>query len=451
MSMGKPTREIIHSQNKLLCGARSGIFSAVNALFSYDSIFLCQNKLIWIIRFGVFVFALIGSNHSKADPRAWQVGGFVSQAGVYTSDNYFFGNTDDRVNGQFGEYGIIINGNISDSIDLSSQVISRRAGEIADGSPKFDYANLAFHFDSRLESSQTFRLGRIKTPIGFFNELRESPFTRPGIFLPQGMYWDRFRNSRSFYNGGQYTYEHSSELNVINIKLGVGQIKADKNEFESQIGISGVAELKPAKTYQFAITNDYDGGRIRSSLTAVQFKTGVSPSSANSLFSRSAKLEYIINVASLEYNANNWSVTGEYLRGITDTGSVGAMLPGYEEHPEVSFCQFTYRLTSKMEYFLRYESQVADRNDPRGQKYITDVFGSIAPLLAQLNIPFTPAFSRYAFDKTIGFAWHPSNEMVLRFEWHHVIGEDWVSNYLINKNVLTSDWDLIALQASYRF
>lgn len=80
---------------------------------------------------------------------------------------------------------------------------------------------------------QEIRVGKLKAAIGFFNEVRKLPLTRPGIFIPQGIYWGRMRNTRSFYDGAQYFYEHRGELDTFSFCVGAGQQKVDQDEMDS--------------------------------------------------------------------------------------------------------------------------------------------------------------------------------------------------------------------------
>lgn len=382
----------------------------------------------------------------------WQVSGFLSQAGVYTSDNAFFGDTDDRVSGSYGETGVIINGDIFPTLNFASQVIARRAGDLSNGNPRFDYINLSYRFLESMNSDHGVRAGRLKVPIGFYGETREVPFTRPGIFMPQGIYWDRVRNTRSFFNGAQYYYDYRSDLHVINIRTGGGRIKADQEEADAQVGLPNVLGVKPFTLKQFALGYEYDGGLIRSGLTVAQYKTDFYPvGSGNVFFADTLNIEYDVAVASFEYNLDQWSLTTEYYRGKTTGHHAKGLKPDYAEYPEVSYAQLSYRLDDEWEFFTRYECQLNNIHDPRGHEFIERMFGDLAQSLDQLGIQTSPDHARYAFDKTVGVAWRPNQDLLFRAEWHHVIGTSWVSNYYINTSKLTKEWDLVAIQVSYRF
>lgn len=405
-----------------------------------------------VSRIAVLALSLLVTPCVFAAATDWQWGGFLSQAGVYTSDNDYFGNTDNRVSGSYGETGIIVNGALLKKFDFAAQVIGRRAGELSEGSPKFDYINLSYRFYEGMSATQGIRFGKLKAPIGLYNETREVPFTRPGIFMPQGIYWEKMRNTRSFFDGAQYFYEFNGEINSVNLRLGVGQVKADQREFNGLMGIDGYFEFSSLETRQFAIAHEYDGGRIRSSFTSAAFQSDINATDLTRAFiDGKGDIRYRVDVLSLEYNALQWTLTGEYMLGKNVTGFPGNFFSTVKEYPEASYLQYTYHAGASYDYFVRYESQRADSGDPDGTGYIDTVFSPLAPILPALGVKPSPAHSRYSFDKTIGFAWKPSTDLMFRAEWHRVIGTSEVANYLFNKKTLTKEWDLVAIQLSYRF
>ncbi|HET8708485.1 MAG TPA: hypothetical protein VFM46_19410, partial [Pseudomonadales bacterium] len=183
-----------------------------------------------------------------------------------------------------------------------------------------------------------------------------------------------------------------------------------------------------------------------------KFESDILPSEfTKALIQGNGTLSYQIDVLSLEYNASAWTLTGEYMRGKNVTRLKGNIFPTLVERPGSSYLQFTYHDDNRLDYFVRYEDQRADRNDPNGKGFVDAVFIPLQPFLSVLQVTPSPYHSRYSFDKTIGLAWKPSADFMLRAEWHHVIGTSEVANYLFNKKTLTKEWDLIAVQLSYRF
>ena len=127
-------------------------------------------------------------------PGDFQIHGFASQAYITTSDNNVFGNSDNG--GSFGltEAGLNASVRPLPRLQLSGQVVSRRAGEGVTGIPRLDYAILDYRLYSQEANQFGIRVGRLKNPFGFYNETRDVAHTRPSILLPQSIYFDRTRN-----------------------------------------------------------------------------------------------------------------------------------------------------------------------------------------------------------------------------------------------------------------
>jgi hypothetical protein len=120
--------------------------------------------------------------------------GFFSLTLVNTSDNNFFGQSDDQISNEYSEVGANASWRLTPDLQLSAQLLSHRAGGTDDGDVRLDYGLLDWTMTSSEEGRSGVRVGRIKTAYGLYNKTRDVPFTRPSIILPQSIYFDRTRN-----------------------------------------------------------------------------------------------------------------------------------------------------------------------------------------------------------------------------------------------------------------
>ncbi|MET0005814.1 MAG: hypothetical protein ABW087_19590 [Candidatus Thiodiazotropha sp.] len=129
----------------------------------------------------VYLFALfcvLGWESSAAETDVFegmfQIHGFLTQAYVKTTENQFFGDSQDG-SFDFRELGINASYRMSPKIMLAAQILSRKAGEMYDGSLDLDYA----HFDYTLHMNEDdrigFVLGRSKNTFGFYNDTHCCP------------------------------------------------------------------------------------------------------------------------------------------------------------------------------------------------------------------------------------------------------------------------------------
>ena len=123
----------------------------------------------------------------------FQLHGFLSLGLVNTTDNNFFGHSDDRISKDFSEVGVNASWRLTPELQLAAEVLWRRAGDTDDGA-RLDYGLLDWTAWAREQGRAGLRMGRIKTSYGLYNKTRDVPFTRPSIILPQSIYFDRTRN-----------------------------------------------------------------------------------------------------------------------------------------------------------------------------------------------------------------------------------------------------------------
>jgi hypothetical protein len=172
-----------------------------------------------------------------------QVHGFASQGVVNTSDNRFFGNSP-STSFDFTELGVNASYQASPRLLFSGQILARRAGEMYDGTPSLDYGLMDFSFVSDAEKRLGVRIGRIKNPFGLYNETRDVPFTRPGIFLPQVIYYDKIRNVLLSYDGAMLYGDLFRPQGNLSLSLGAGRSVIDENVEWAYLADDFAGELK---------------------------------------------------------------------------------------------------------------------------------------------------------------------------------------------------------------
>ncbi len=147
-----------------------------------------------------------------------QIHGFVAQAVLDTSDNRWFARYDGTSFG-FTEVGLNASLRPRPWLLLAGQVLARRAGEMYNGTPAIDFALADVSLLSSPQQHAGLRLGRIKNPLGLYNETRDVAFTHPGIFLPQVVYFDKVRNLTLSTDGAMLYSETDTDLGTLSLNL----------------------------------------------------------------------------------------------------------------------------------------------------------------------------------------------------------------------------------------
>ena len=365
--------------------------------------------------------------------RAFQVHGFLTQGFVKTTENSFFGDSMDG-SWDFRELGVNSSYRFSPSILASAQLLSRRAGEMYDGSLDLDYAQL----DATLYMADVNRagiiLGRYKNPFGLYNDTRDVAATRPGIFMPQAIYWDRVRNMVLSNDGAQLFGDLQVDSHRFSLRLLSGRTPIDENVENSYLN-----PLLDPKMEQDGLTTggrllyEWEGGRFILAYSSASLRLDAE---TNSLPPGSIDIDY--RVLSAQYNGGMWSLTGEYMQEPLDYSGFGGLLDAADTTLDGYYLQGTYRLRDDLELFARYEESHYDKNDRRGEK-------------TSLKLGQDP-HNFYSRLSTLGLLWEVTDRLILRAEFSKVDGTIFLSNL---ENPLPNDkereWNLFSLLVSYSF
>lgn len=253
-----------------------------------------------------------------------QIHGFASQSLVKTSDNQYFGDSP-TTSWDYTEIAVNASYRAHSRVLLSTQVLARRAGEMYDGSPWLDYAlvNIALSPDPRWDVQ--LHLGRFKNPLGLYNETRDVPFTRPGIFLPQ-IYYEKVRNLLLSSDGGAVTADSYQEFGHLLLEVGVGQAAIDDNVewgflLHDAPGVLKTNGLTWVGSLWYSPTNE----RLRLGLSGASVPMRFNPRPESHLSAGETDVLYWI--ASFQYDAERWTISAEYAQEPVRWQGYGPLLP----------------------------------------------------------------------------------------------------------------------------
>jgi hypothetical protein len=366
-----------------------------------------------------------------------QLHGFFSLTLVNTSDNNFFGQSDDQISSEYSEVGANASWRLTPDVQLSAQLLSHRAGGTDDGGVRLDYGLLDWTMASSEEGRSGVRVGRIKTAYGLYNKTRDVPFTRPSIILPQSIYFDRTRNLTVSADGGEVYLERYYEAGSLSASLALGQPQTDTDAATvALVGLNPPGHLDAKLAPDFQVMYEGSGGRYRLGFTALHLDLRYKPGYADRLGAGRFKLTPLI--FSAQYNAENWSLTSEYASRRISVKDFGPFFYNGDALGESYYLQATYRLAPKWEALLRYDVYYADKGDRNGRD-----FAAATGL---------PGFTRYAKDWTLGVRFDVTPQFMLRAEAHQVDGTGFLA---VQDNPNAQDlrryWDSFMLLGSFRF
>ena len=364
---------------------------------------------------------------------SFQVHGFLSQGYIKTTANNFFGDSEEG-SFDFRELGLNASYRFNPQLMASAQLLSRTAGEMYDGSLSLDYAQLDFTPYSTENGRFGTIFGRFKNPVGFYNDTRDVASTRPSIFVPQVVYWDRVRNMVMSNDGAMLYADLHRDLHSFYLNFFAGKTPIDENVEKTYL----VALYEPnleqrGLTKGGRLLYEWDGGRVRLGLSGASLN--LDGEMLGGLLSGTIDIDYWI--ASAQYNEGPWSLTLEYmLEPIEYVGFQGAMEAG-NTTVDGYYLQGNYRVSTDWEILMRYEEGHFDKDDRDG---------------SNVRILGTPTYNHYARMWTIGLLWEPTENIMLRTEFSRADGTIFLSN-LDNPNPLATErkWNMLAFLISYSF
>lgn len=364
-----------------------------------------------------------------------QVHGFFAQGMVASSDNNFYGGSEDGGSWDFREIGLNASYRIRPGIQLSGQVISRRAGEMDTGALWVDYAFADITLLESPEKQVGVRIGRMKNPYGLYNETRDVAPTRPGVIVPQPIYFDI---GRKFVLSGDGIHVYGRfQVPTGSMEATVGLAKLPINDRSSKatlVGYKAPGEFRQDRlTTGIQVMYETDDQRWLTGVSYFNLHQEYRPARGDAFPAGDVLLKPL--VFSLRYSGEKWIFSSEYFLERAKFQLGGATQDNYVEG---WYLQSQYRLKPDWELLLRYDYVTADKDDRDGKEF-----------QASTGLP---SFMRYTHDWVAGVRYDVTPNFMLRAEWHHVRGTFWLSR-LDNPNPasLEKDWDMLMLLGAYHF
>jgi hypothetical protein len=187
-------------------------------------------KRIKYILVTVLLFGFIAGNCLAVDFSDIDIHGFLSQGYIKTTDNNFFGETEDGTF-DFDEIGINFGKDFTDKLHIGFQLLARDFGSNDNNVLDIDWAFADYHLQDWLG----IRAGRMKSPKGLYNETRDVDMLRTTVFLPQSVYPEILREvDLSLDGAGIYGYIGLGGFGSISYQGLFGSRDIDPNESASQ-------------------------------------------------------------------------------------------------------------------------------------------------------------------------------------------------------------------------
>lgn len=396
----------------------------------------------------------------------FQAHGFAGQGYVLTDGNNVNGPSD-RSEGSvdFRELGVNASWRPFGSLLLSAQMAGVHTGAAIDEAVTLEYGLADWAALQGERGRLGFRGGKLKLPIGLYNDARDNIFTRPGIIMPNSVYLET-NGSRAFgyyalqgggLYGDWYLGDHAVYLEAV---LAGSQELGDNAEIPILRRVaSGEFDLDQGVVVR--VMDDYGGGRWRTALSVLRadLTYEAQPSGPFDPLNQDGQFDFDQAVLSLQYNGAKLSVTAELVaRHIEITDLSGPPFPlspligEAKQDPGGYYLQASWRFTPALQGLVRYDEQIRDLSDRGGHDQAEE--SAAASAASGGALPALPRYYYFGRDWTVGTRYDVFTNLALWAEFHVVDGVGWV-NPLDNPGFATGDadryWTLFTTMLGYRF
>ncbi|MEH6825238.1 MAG: hypothetical protein V7629_15125 [Motiliproteus sp.] len=379
------------------------------------------------LKLGFALLLLLGHGKLSAAPLGgWN--GFISQGWVLSDHNNFYGDSSDS-HGSFDYRELGLNGfiQLNPQFKLNGQMLSRRAGGSSDGEPEIDYLFADWSPLQQADQQAGIRVGRIKNPLGFYNATRDIAFTRPGVIMPQSIYFDQVRELQLSSDGVALYYRKPSRFGDLFVDIQQGQLQTGDETEALFLGEPRASDFSDSRVRLVRIMVEPRNQPWRFGLTGTEANFPFGP----------GEVDLSMVIFSAQYNLELWSFTTEMMQANIDWTRLGPLLPD-KSRLKAIYLQADYRVNPKWQMMARIDHLDLDAVDHNGAGF-------------NLKMGF-PGYLSYAKDWTLGLRYQPSASWDLKTELHRIEGAAWLSRQ-DNPNPFTikRHWNMLLFQAAYRF
>jgi hypothetical protein len=417
-----------------------------------------MNKYRLLSFAGCVLGGILVSNANASDA---QFHGYISQ-GMVTSNDVPFYVSETGTHFDYREIGLNASLQVADDLRLAGQILSRAAGSLDNGSPKVDFLLLDYNFVVQEDYNSGVRIGRVKNPYGIYNTVRDVPHVRPGVFVPQSVYFETFRDALISVDGANLYLNSRSFLGDINLDLyaGVTQVKNQMVEYQIyQKDIAGDFRDVDAFGFKFSIIpSKIPDLTLAVSLLDISMDMQNAPTftpmqqmnaaailasdpTAFTNYITSQRIDSFLTLLSLQYSWQDWLITTEHLHIDTDISDFEILHQPEDSKNTVSsayYLQAEWIESGNFSIYARYEKLYYNIHDKFGVHFAASTGGS--------------PYYQYTEANTLGARWYFTPDLSLTGEFSRHQGAAFINAQSdIDASQIRKNWDLFILQLSYHF
>jgi len=420
------------------------------------------------------------------------VNGFVSQGYLKSTDNNFLAPDSKQGTAELTEAGVVLSSQVTDKLHIGVQFLSRDLGDVGNGRVNLDWGFADYSFNDYIG----LRAGKVKLPLGLYNEGRDTDMLRSMVFLPQSIYDETRRDLLVAYQGGGlYGTLPAGPLGYFNYHVYGGGINIDDDSLlitalkQNGIfttrktvaptlvpgfvanGLTPAEAQAAAQTYvqqlnisSLSVDNKYIAGGSLTLNTALDgLRLG------GSVLTVKNDINYVLNrsidpvvatggdalaimvptpltgesnnkltwVGSLEYTLGNFLLSSEYSETKREQVFDGDVAT--DATSQSYYVMGAYTFNNALTLSLLYDVYYMDKDDKDGTAF------------AALNPAQRKDFFAWRKDCGVGVRYDINPNWLVKAEYHRINGAALFLTTINDPTQLQEDWDFFAVKMSYNF
>jgi len=385
----------------------------------------------------LLTFNVVAQDEQSA--KAFKIHGFVAQ-GAIDADNSNFVNDDGELSFELTEIGLNTSYKFSDNFRFAAQAVYLNGGNRYNEGLRVDYFLVDFNAYSSEQWQANLFIGRIKNPHWLHSSTRDIPFARPSIILPQGAYFDGFRDIAVGGDGAALKLAYNND--------DYGEFDFNFSRGKSPID-SGDAEVILSKLAQGNIAHDLDTqasvywrplfSQWTFGLTLLDSEFKYSKETQD--FFADGRFVFQFYTMNALYEGEQWEFTTELLQTRFLTEDFYGEGFHQDNLGQGGSFQVRYKVDQQLTLIGRYDLFFADKDDKKGYELEQRSFGVI------------PKYFGYQHDAMIGFSYDFSENFRVNAEHHWVKGAARLNPIVLPNSIVNNkeSWNMWAVQLMYWF
>jgi hypothetical protein len=354
-----------------------------------------------------------------------EIHGFVSQGVIKISGNNYLVKDSEDGSLEFSEAGINFTKMLGDNLRVGIQLFARDLGAIGDYKPQLDW----YYLDYRFTDWFGLRAGRLKLPLGLYNETSDIDSARIPVFLPQSLYPTQSRDYFLAQTGGElYGFVPLGGAGALDYRAYAGTIFIDLPSYSA----AGTTSVSIPYLYGARLmwNTPLQGFRLGGSAQRLRLNLDYAPNRdvlATYPMPLPADFKGVVElgvpvtiaIASLEVAVDDFLFAAEYLREwVSIESSLPSVYPESEQTTEGYYAMASYHVTPWFAPGVYYSVRYPNVDDRHGR-------------------------DAYQRDLALSVRYDLTQHWLLKLEGHYMVGTAGLDPALNDnqpRSELTRDW-----------